>query len=54
MAKAKARDYVTFECSVCKSRNYRAQKKVKGAPKIELKKHCKFCNKHTIHKERKK
>ncbi|MDD5652289.1 MAG: 50S ribosomal protein L33, partial [Candidatus Moranbacteria bacterium] len=30
----------------------RNKKKIKE--KLEMKKHCKFCNKHTVHKEMKK
>ncbi len=46
------RDIVTLECSECKRRNYTAtrNKRVKKE-KLELKKYCKFCGKHTIHKE---
>ena len=55
MAKDKARDYVTLECTSCKQRNYRTSKKIKGnLYKIEIKKYCKFEQKHTLHKERKK
>jgi len=55
MAKEKARNYVTLECTVCKQRNYRTSKRVKGNPyKVEVKKYCKFDRKHTLHKERRK
>ena len=53
--KAQARDYVTLECSVCRHQNYRTSKRVKGGtPKLNIKKFCKNCVKHTEHKERKK
>ncbi|MBI4606397.1 MAG: 50S ribosomal protein L33 [Planctomycetes bacterium] len=53
--KAAAREYVSLECNDCKSRNYRTSKRTKGgAPKLELKKFCSRCRKHTAHNERKK
>lgn len=46
---------ITLRCSVCKRRNYYTRKnKRKVERKIELKKHCKWCRKHTLHKEDKK
>jgi len=45
---------VKFKCSECKRITYwtkRNKKKVKE--KLELKKFCKFCRKHTMHKEAK-
>ncbi len=49
------RGYVTMECGACKQRNYRTSKRLKGVvPKLELKKYCRICRKHTDHKERKK
>jgi large subunit ribosomal protein L33 len=55
MAKADARDYVSLECEVCGSRNYRTSKKLKGSTtKLELDKYCRVCRKHTSHKEKKK
>jgi large subunit ribosomal protein L33 len=41
-----------LKCSVCKNINYfttRNKKKVKE--KLEMKKHCRVCRKHTLHKE---
>jgi large subunit ribosomal protein L33 len=55
MAKAEARDYVSLECSDCGSRNYRTSKRIKGATyKVNLKKYCRYCRKHTLHKEKRK
>ena len=62
MAKKSSREYVTLECSVCKSRNYRTSKQTKsrGAKKdkpidkLVLKKFCKVCREHSEHRERKK
>jgi len=43
-----------LECSVCHNINYytRRNKKLHKA-RLQLKKHCKFCRKHTLHKETK-
>jgi len=41
-----------MECPVCKNRNYCSTKnKKKVTKKLELSKYCKFCKKHTLHKE---
>ncbi|MEO0240989.1 MAG: 50S ribosomal protein L33 [candidate division WOR-3 bacterium] len=46
------RDIVHLQCEVCKRRNYTATKsKEKKNIKITLKKYCKWCRKHTLHKE---
>jgi large subunit ribosomal protein L33 len=45
---------VTLVCTECKQRNYDTMKNKKNNPdRLELKKHCKFCRKHTLHKESK-
>ena len=45
---------VTLVCEECKQRNYDTTKNKKNNPdRIELKKYCKFCRKHTNHKESK-
>ena len=47
-----ARDFVTLECTECKRHNYRTSKRLKGGTaRLELKKYCKFCRKHTPHRE---
>jgi large subunit ribosomal protein L33 len=47
-----ARELVTLACVECKARNYITSKnKQKNPNKLELKKYCKKCRKHTIHKE---
>lgn len=49
-----ARVKVTLVCSECKQRNYDTKKNKKNDPdRLELKKYCKFCRKHTLHKESK-
>jgi ribosomal protein L33, bacterial type len=45
---------ITLACTECKQRNYRTTKdKKKNAEKMEVRKHCKFCNAHTVHRETK-
>jgi large subunit ribosomal protein L33 len=48
------RDIVTLACAECKQRNYTTTKNKKNTPdKLEFKKYCRFCRKHTVHKETK-
>ena len=48
------RDRITLACTECKQRNYDSYKNKKNDPdRIEMKKYCKFCKKHTAHKETK-
>ena len=45
---------ITLACSECKQRNYDTKKNKKNDPdRLEMKKHCRFCRKHTLHKETK-
>jgi large subunit ribosomal protein L33 len=45
---------ITLACSECKQRNYNTTKNKKNDPdRIELNKYCRFCRKHTLHKESK-
>lgn len=45
---------VTLACSECKQRNYDTAKNKKNDPdRIEISKYCRFCRKHTVHKETK-
>lgn len=47
-------DKVTLACTVCKQRNYDTLKNKKKNPeKLEVNKFCKYCGKHTLHKETK-
>ena len=49
------RTKITLECTECKQRNYNTTKDKKTHPdRVETKKYCKFCQKHTLHKETKK
>lgn len=48
------RDKVTLACTECKQRNYNTKKnKSNTSERIELKKYCKFCKEHTLHRETK-
>lgn len=43
---------VIMACTECKQRNYITKKNKKtNADRLELKKYCKFCNHHTLHRE---
>ncbi|MGB9792561.1 MAG: 50S ribosomal protein L33 [Thermacetogeniaceae bacterium] len=45
---------ITLACTECKSRNYTTEKNKKNDPdRLELKKYCPVCNKHTLHRETK-
>ena len=45
---------ITLACTECKQRNYDTEKNKKNDPdRLEMKKHCRFCRKHTLHKETK-
>ena len=49
-----ARVKITLVCTECKQRNYDTEKNKKNDPdRLELKKFCRFCRKHTLHKESK-
>lgn len=48
------RENITLACTECKQRNYETSKNKKtNSERIELNKYCKFCKKHTSHKETK-
>lgn len=45
---------ITLACTVCQQRNYTTEKnKRTHTDRLELKKYCKFCNQHTLHRETK-
>ena len=45
---------ITFACTECKQRNYNIKKNKKSdLDTLEMNKYCKFCKKHTLHKETK-
>jgi large subunit ribosomal protein L33 len=46
------REMITLQCGECKRRNYSSTRNKKTqTEKLELKKFCSFCRKHTLHKE---
>ncbi len=46
------REMVTLACSECKRKNYTSTRdKKKSKEKLELRKYCPYCRKHTIHRE---
>jgi len=54
---ATKKPFVKLQCTVCKRINYYVKKsrgKSQTEKKLELKKFCKWCRKHTPHKELKK
>jgi large subunit ribosomal protein L33 len=45
---------ITMACTECKQRNYDTMKNKKNDPdRLEMSKYCRFCKKHTVHKESK-
>jgi large subunit ribosomal protein L33 len=48
------RTKITLACTECKQRNYDTMKNKKNDPdRLEMNKYCRFCRKHTLHKETK-
>jgi large subunit ribosomal protein L33 len=46
------RDQITWACNECKQRNYIKSKNKRLHPdRVEVKKYCRFCRKHTAHRE---
>ncbi|MFZ8844800.1 MULTISPECIES: 50S ribosomal protein L33 [Thermoflexus] len=51
MAK-EVRVVITLACTECKERNYTTQKNRNNDPnRLELRKYCPRCRKHTLHRE---
>ena len=50
------REYVSLECSECKNRNYRTSvpTRKQNRERLERRKFCMFCRRHTVHVERKR
>ena len=45
---------ITLACTECKQRNHNKEKNKKNNPdRLEMKKYCRFCKKHTVHRETK-
>ena len=54
MAKKENRTFITLVCTECKNKNYLTSKNHKNNPdRIDVKKHCNTCKKHTVHREEK-
>ena len=54
MAGKEKRVKVTLVCTECKQRNYDTAKNKSNTPdRLEMNKYCRFCRKHTLHKESK-
>ncbi|MBP0727041.1 50S ribosomal protein L33 [Bacillus sp. RG28] len=47
------RKKVVLSCSTCNNRNYTTMKNSSLQERLEIKKFCKTCNEHTIHRETK-
>lgn len=48
------KDKVVLACTECKRRNYNTTKNKRNSPdRLEMNKYCKFCRKHTLHRETK-
>jgi len=46
------RDQIILACNDCKRRNYIKDKNKRLHPdRVEVKKYCRFCRKHTAHRE---
>ena len=45
---------ITLACTECKQRHYNTMKHKKNSPdRLEMNKYCRFCKKHTLHRETK-
>ena len=52
--KKDARPVITLQCGDCKERNYTTEKNRRNDPnRLEFKKFCPRCRKHTLHRETK-
>ncbi|MBU1167690.1 50S ribosomal protein L33 [Patescibacteria group bacterium] len=48
------KNMIKFECSECRNVNYHSRKNIRALKeRLQIKKHCKHCKKHTLHKETK-
>ena len=52
MAKVENRPVILLACTECKERTYTNEKNKKNDPnRIELRKYCPRCRRHTVHRE---
>jgi large subunit ribosomal protein L33 len=49
----KMREKIILICEVCLSRNYTTYKNKDKKERLQIKKYCKRCGEHTLHKESK-
>jgi len=55
MAKKGSRILIGLSCEICNTTGYVVEKnKINTTANLKLKKYCRKCKKHTIHKEQKK
>jgi len=48
------RDVIILACAECKRRNYNTTKNKRKTPdRLEMKKYCRWCRRHTPHRETK-
>ena len=48
------REIITLACVECKRRNYSTAKNKRNTPdRLERSKYCRWCRKHTVHRETK-
>ncbi|OGO34702.1 MAG: 50S ribosomal protein L33 [Chloroflexi bacterium RBG_16_54_18] len=53
-SKKDVRPVITLACTECKGRNYTTEKNRRNDPgRLEFKKYCSCCRKHTLHRETK-
>jgi large subunit ribosomal protein L33 len=48
------RQYVTMQCTECGDENYRTSVETRGGKRLELKKHCRRCRRHTLHRQKRR
>jgi large subunit ribosomal protein L33 len=54
MAKAENRPVILLACTECKERTYATEKNKKNDPqRLELRRYCPRCRRHTLHREAK-
>ena len=52
MPKTDNRPTITLACNDCKRRNYVTEKnRLNDRDRLELKKYCRWCRRHTVHRE---
>ncbi len=45
------REPIELECTECGRRNYSTSKNTRKRERLQVRKYCKWCRKHTVHKE---